>query len=175
MAIKKENVNLTYDALWLKTFMDSGEMTFYNREIFISPGMAGRLDIFMQLLGNVGGYARTTNFDKDIDVVVVSDYLMKKFKNGEKDEFFQMLEDLINANATPYRKLKFVTESIVLDYLNTRANGQLRQNKKDLKDKDTTPTLKEAIMQGIDRDELMLGMIKKYKDSTKEPQQQNLF
>ena len=152
MAIKKENVNLTYDALWFKTFMDSGEMTFYNREIFISPGMAGRLDIFMQLLGNVGGYARTTNFDKDIDVVVVSDYLMKKFKNGEKDEFFQMLEDLINANATPYRKLKFVTESIVLDYLNTRANGQLRQNKKDLKDKDTTPTLKEAIMQGIDRD-----------------------
>lgn len=175
MAIKKENVNLTYDALWFKTFMDSGEMTFYNREIFISPGMAGRLDIFMQLLGNVGGYARTTNFDKDIDVVVVSDYLMKKFKNGEKDEFFQMLEDLINANANPYRKLKFVTESIVLDYLNTRANGQLRQNKKDLKDKDTTPTLKEAIMQGIDRDELMLGMIKKYKDSTKEPQQQNLF
>ena len=38
MAIKKENVNLTYDALWFKTFMDSGEMTFYNREIFISPG-----------------------------------------------------------------------------------------------------------------------------------------
>ena len=53
MAIKKENVNLTYDALWFKTFMDSGELTFYNREIFISPGMAGRLDIFMQLLGNV--------------------------------------------------------------------------------------------------------------------------
>ena len=42
MAIKKENVNLTYDALWFKTFMDSGELTFYNREIFISPGMAGR-------------------------------------------------------------------------------------------------------------------------------------
>lgn len=33
----------------------------------------------------------------------------------------------------------------------------------------------EAINQGIERDELMLGMIKKYKESTKEPQQQNLF
>ena len=175
MAIKKENVNLTYDALWFKTFMDSGELTFYNREIFISPGMAGRLDIFMQLLGNVGGYARTTNFDKDLDVVVVSDYLMNKFKSGEKDEFFQMLEDLINASATPYRKLKFTTESIVLESLNTRARGQLRQNKKDLKDKNTTPQMIEAINLGIERDELMLGMIKKYKESTKEPQQQNLF
>lgn len=175
MAIKKENVNLTYDALWFKTFMDSGELTFYNREIFISLGMAGRLDIFMQLLGNVGGYARTTNFDKDLDVVVVSDYLMNKFKSGEKDEFFQMLEDLINGSATPYRKLKFTTESIVLESLNTRASGQLRQNKKDLKDKNTTPQMIEAINQGIERDELMLGMIKKYKESAKEPQQQNLF
>ena len=85
MAIKKDKVNLTYDALWFKIFMDSGEMTFYNREIFISPGMAGRLDIFMQLLGNVGGYARTTNFEKDINVVVFSDFLMDKYKNGEKD------------------------------------------------------------------------------------------
>lgn len=33
----------------------------------------------------------------------------------------------------------------------------------------------EAINQGIERDELMLGMIKKYKESAKEPQQQNLF
>lgn len=86
-----------------------------------------------------------------------------------------MLEDLINGSATPYRKLKFTTESIVLESLNTRASGQLRQNKKDLKDKNTTPQMIEAINQGIERDELMLGMIKKYKESTKEPQQQNLF
>lgn len=113
----------------------------------------------------------TTNFDKDLDVVVVSDYLMNKFKSGEKDEFFQMLEDLINASATPYRKLKFTTESIVLESLNTRASGQLRQNKKDLNDKNTTPQMIEAINQGIERDELMLGMIKKYKESAKEVQQ----
>ena len=123
----------------------------------------------------MGGYARTTNFDKDLDVVVVSDYLMNKFKSGEKDEFFQMLEDLINGSATPYLKLKFTTESIVLESLNTRASGQLRQNKKDLKDKNTTPQMIEAINLGIERDELMLGMIKKYKESIKEPQQQNLF
>jgi hypothetical protein len=79
------------------------------------------------------------------------------------------------SSATPYRKLKFTTESIVLESLNTRASGQLRQNKKDLKDKNTTPQMIEAINQGIERDELMLGMIKKYKESTKEPQQQNLF
>jgi hypothetical protein len=35
----------------------------------------------------------------------------------------KMLEDLINASATPYRKLKFTTESIVLESLNTRASN----------------------------------------------------
>lgn len=175
MAIKKDKVNLTYDALWFKIFMDSGEMTFYNREIFISPGMAGRLDIFMQLLGNVGGYARTTNFEKDINVVVFSDFLMDRYKNGEKDEFFQMLEDLINGSSTPYRKLRFTTEALVIDLLNNRATGQLKQNKKDYQDETNSAELKEKIAKGIERDELMLSMIKKYKDSTKQPQQQSLF
>ena len=29
MAAKKENVNLTYDALWFKIFMDSLDVKFY--------------------------------------------------------------------------------------------------------------------------------------------------
>lgn len=130
---------------------------------------------FMQMLGNVGGYARTNDFNKDIDVVVVSNYLMDKFKAGEKDEFFQLLEDAINGNNTPYRKLKFTTESLLLDYLKDRANGRIRQNQKDLKAKDNTEDLNERIQSSISKDELMLSMIKKYKDSAKELQEQSLF
>lgn len=51
MAIKKENVNLTYDALWFKTFMDSGEMTFYNREIFISSGYGWKAGYLHAVVG----------------------------------------------------------------------------------------------------------------------------
>lgn len=175
MAAKKENVNLTYDALWFKIFMDSYDIKYYGREIFISAGLSGRQDVFMQMLGNIGGYARMNDFNKDIDVVIVSNYLMDKFKNGEKDEFFQMLEDAINGNNTPYRKLKFTTENLLLDYLKDRASGRIRQNQKDLKEKDNTEELNERIEASIEKDQVMLNLIKKYKESTKEPQQQNLF
>ncbi|WP_317339757.1 hypothetical protein [Phocaeicola coprocola] len=175
MAAKKETVNLTYDALWFKIFMDSYDIKFYGREIFISSGLSGRRDLFMQMLGNVGGYARMNDFNKDIDVVIVSNYLMDKFKSGEKDEFFQILEDAINASNTPYRKLKFTTENLLLDYLKDRANGRIRQNQKDLKENDNTVALNERIEDSIKKDQVMLDLIKKYKESTKEPQQQNLF
>ena len=175
MATKKGSVNLTYDALWFKIFMDSYDIKYYGREIFISSGLAGRQDVFMQMLGNVGGYARMNDFNKDIDVVIVSNYLMDRFKNGEKNDFFQKLEDAINANNTPYRKLKFTTENLLLDYLKDRANGRIRQNQKDLKDKNNTVDLNERIEASIEKDQVMLDLIKKYKESTKEPQQQNLF
>jgi hypothetical protein len=29
MSIKKEKVNITYDAIWLKIFMDSDELSMY--------------------------------------------------------------------------------------------------------------------------------------------------
>lgn len=171
MAAKKENVNLTYDALWFKIFMDSLDIKFYGKEIFISSGLAGNQSVFMQMLGNIGGYARTTDFDKDIDVVIISDKMLDDFKNGIKDNFIQMLEDKINGSNTPYRKLKFTTENLLLETLKTRANGRIRTNTKDLKDEKNTIELNALITQAIERDELMLSMIKRYRDSVKEVQQ----
>lgn len=174
MAIKTV-VNLTYEALEFKIFMDSLDINFYGKEIFISTGLAGKKDIFMQMLGNVGGYARMVDFDKDITVVIISDNMMQRFKEGDKDVFIQMIEDKINANNTPYRKLKFTTEERVLDYMDTRAKGRISQNRKDLKDKTNTEDLNERINASITRDEVMLDMIKRYKESMKIPQQQDLF
>lgn len=171
MAAKKENVNLTYDALWFKIFMDSLDIKFYGKEIFISSGLAGNQSVFMQMLGNIGGYARITDFDKDIDVVIISDKMLDDFKNGIKDNFIQMLEDKINGSNTPYRKLKFTTENLLLETLKTRANGRIRTNTKDLKDEKNTIELNALITQAIERDELMLSMIKRYRDSAKEVQQ----
>lgn len=175
MAVKKEQLNLTYDTLAFKVFMDSGETYFYGKEIYITSGLAGNKDIFMQLLGNVGGYARLNDFDKDIDVVIFSDSVMSRFKEGDKDAFIQLLETLINGNNTPYRKLRFTTEERVIDYMKTRANGRIRQNKKDLNDKSNTADLNQRILASIDSDELMLDMVKRYLGSTKELKQQELF
>lgn len=115
------------------------------------------------------------DFDKDITIVILSDNMMQRFKQGDKDAFIQMIEDKINASNTPYRKLKFTTEERVLDYMDSRARGHVLQNKKDLKDKKNSADLNERIQAAIDRDELMLDMVKRYKESTKIPQQQDLF
>lgn len=82
-----------------------------------------------------------------------------------------MLEDKINGSNTPYRKLKFTTENLLLETLKTRANGRIRTNSKDLKDEKNTIELNALITQAIERDELMLSMIKRYRDSVKEIQQ----
>ena len=155
--------------------MDSSEMKFYGKEIFIAPGLAGNIGIFMQLLGNLGGFARMNNFDKDISLVIIPDVMMRKYMEGEKDEFIQMLEDKINANNTPYRKLKFITEELALDMMYTRASGHLRQNNKDLKDDNNSLEMRDEIQESMKSDTLMLDMIKKYKQSAKEPKQQSLF
>ena len=82
-----------------------------------------------------------------------------------------MLEDKINGSNTPYRKLKFTTENLLLETLKTRANGRIRTNSKDLKDEKNTIELNALITQAIERDELMLSMIKRYRDSVNEIQQ----
>lgn len=178
MAAKKENVNLTYDALWFKIFMDSLDIKFYGKEIFISSGLAGNQGVFMQLIGNIGGYARMVDFEKDIEVVVISDKMLSDFKSGIKDEFIQLVEDRINESNTAFRKLKFTTENLLLETLKTRANGRIKTNTKDLKDEKNTLELNALITQAIERDELMLSMIKRYRDSAKENityNQDNLF
>ncbi|MGL5894752.1 MAG: hypothetical protein ACRCZM_09090 [Bacteroidales bacterium] len=172
---KKDSVNLTYDALWFKIFMDSGDMSFYGKEAFITKGLSGREDTFLQLLGNLGCYARLSSFEKDITILIISDSMMVQYLNGYKDPFIQEVEDKINGSNTPYRKLKFITEAGVLEHMRIRANGRTTQNKKDLKDENISDSLRERINQSIEKDQLLLDMIKRYKESSKEPIQQRLF
>ena len=102
----------------------------------------------MQMLGNVGGYARLVDFDKDITIVILSDNMMQRFKQGDKDAFIQMIEDKINASIS-YRKLKFTTEERVLDYMDSRARGHVLQNKKDLKDKKNSADLNVTLFRRL--------------------------
>lgn len=45
MSIKKEKVNITYDAIWLKIFMDSDELSMYSKEVFVTKDIAGDKNI----------------------------------------------------------------------------------------------------------------------------------
>lgn len=172
MAQKKNPVSITYDALWLKIFMDSNETNLYDKDVFITDGIIGNIDILSQLIGNVGGRARNDNFDKDINVVIFSDKMLLKYKDdGYKDTFIQEIENRINASNTPYRKMIFLSETIILDSFTDRAKGLLKMNKKDVNNKLITTEDKKFLQGAIERDENMLSMIKDYK----EPKQTSLF
>lgn len=175
MSIKKDKVNITYEALWFKIFMDSNEQSMYEKEVFVTQGLSGNNDLFMQMIGNVGGYARQSDFDKDIDVVIFSDKMMSDFKGGYKDPFIQSLEDAINANNTPLRKLRFTTEELLLDYFKSRATSRLNQDKKDAKGKNNSSDLKQMLEECIEEDKVMLDILKKYGNSFSNPIQKEMF
>lgn len=175
MSIKKEKVNITYDAIWLKIFMDSDELSMYGKEVFVTKDIAGDKNILLQMIGNVGGFARMVDFDKDITLVIFSDSMLNKLRNGDKDPFIQQLEDLINGSNTPYRKLIFTSETLVLDYFKTRAAGRLNQDKKDSKSKSNSPELNQMLKESIEEDKVMIDMLKKYNASDNKAKQAEIF
>lgn len=175
MSIKKEKVNITYDAIWLKIFMDSDELSMYGKEVFVTKDIGGDKNILLQMIGNVGGFARMDNFDKDIILVIFSDNILNRLKNGDKDPFIQQVEDLINGSNTPYRKLIFTSETLVLDYFKTRATGRLNQDKKDSKSRSNSPELNQILQDSIKEDKVMIDMLKKYSDSTNKGKQAEMF
>jgi len=164
MGYEDKPVNITYDALWLKSYVDSENIYVYDKDVFVAHGLFGRKDVFMQMIGNIGGRARSENFDKDISLVIISDDIMNRFRNGDKDAFVVDLESRINMSNTPYRKLTFTTEALFLKYLKTRATTKLRINRQDFKDKTNTEEDNGVIKNAIERDELMICLLKKYKE-----------
>lgn len=167
METTKKNVCITYDGLCLKIFMDSNETSMYGKEVFITNGMSGDVNILYQMIGNVGGYARNLDFDKDIDVIIFSDKIISDLRKNIKCSFIEHLEDFLNQKNTPYRKLRFISETNLLDYLNMRARSRLVQDKKDSNNKKISPDLKWMAVDSLEMDTNLLEMVKKYRASIK--------
>jgi len=150
---KKEFVKITSDGLNLVTVLNYSNIAdgsgFYGKEIFLTDGFKGDTQYLFQSFGNVGAHPRSRDLDKDISFIIISDKFIDLFESGTQVEFITDLENRLNQNNSPYRRMKFISEEQVVWYFENRAKAN--------------------------NDEILDDLIKKYKSSRKESIQQNLF
>ncbi|MDR1883720.1 MAG: hypothetical protein LBR26_13190 [Prevotella sp.] len=150
---KKETVKLTPEGLQLVTVLDYGSIAemngFYQKEVFFTAGFEGEKSYLYQALGNLGAYARDYDFDKDISLVIIGNGILESYKNGNPQSFIPELEEKLNMNSSPYRRMKFISEDQLTWYLENRIK--------------------------LTEDEQLAGLIKKYRESKKKCSSGNLF
>ena len=139
MALKKENVIITPEGLQLVTVLNYSSIEdingFYGKEVFFTEGFDGELLYLFQALGNLGANARAKDFDKDIDVMIISNNIMNNMYSDLAYNFRMNLEDKLNQNNSPYRRLKFISEEHLINYILRRANSSDDDYSQELIDK----------------------------------------
>lgn len=150
---KKETIKLTSEGLQLVTVLDYSSIAemngFYQKEVFFTNGFKGNKSLLYQALGNLGAYARDYDFDKEISLVVISNLILDNFYQGIEHPFIKELEEKLNQNSSPYRRMKFITEEQLIWYIENRIK--------------------------LTNDDQLGGLLQKYKDSRKENLIGNLF
>ncbi|MDR1182684.1 MAG: hypothetical protein LBL13_11960 [Bacteroidales bacterium] len=122
--MKKQNVKLTKEGLNLVTvlcYSNIGEMSgLYDKEVFFTKSFCGDIKYLHQLTGNLGGHPRNENLNEEIDYVILSNAILDAFDLNNLDVFFVELEDKLNRNNSPYRKIKFISEEQLIQYFENR-------------------------------------------------------
>ncbi|GAB6120972.1 hypothetical protein [Dysgonomonas termitidis] len=150
---KKETVKLTPEGLQLTTvlhYSSIAEMNgFYGKEVFFTTGFKGDKSYLYQALGNFGAFARDYDYDKDISLVIISNAIIDSYRNEIVHPFISDLEEKLNLNSSPYRRMKFISEDQLIWYIENRIS--------------------------LTKDKLTDSLIRKYKESKKEIRMDSLF
>ena len=150
---KKEFIKITPEGLNLITVLNYSSIAdgsgFYGKEIFLTDGFKGDTQYLFQSFGNVGAHPRNKDLDKDVSFIIISDKLIDLFESGIPVDFIADLENRLNQNNSPYRRMKFISEEQVVWYFENRAKAN--------------------------NDEILDDLIKKYKAGKKECFQPSLF
>ncbi len=122
-----KNLNITFDFLFNSKFPNILHFNFYEythslytKNLFMHD-IKGRKDLLLQSLGNIGAYS---NFEFDplnIDYCWLKRGTIEKLKNGEKDEFIQIITDKYNSSSHDKFTYKFIIESEALFWMEFRA------------------------------------------------------
>ncbi len=89
------------------------------KEIFI-PNIPGiDMNIFYQLIGNLGGYANKEYFD-DTNMIMLSDETLTKLKQGIKDNTILEIEERYNKSNTKIFNIQFTNESDFIHFVEQR-------------------------------------------------------
>jgi hypothetical protein len=148
--MKKQKVKLTKEGLELVTalcYSTIGEMSgFYDKEVFFTEGFKGDVKYLYQLTGNLGGHPRYENLNEEVNCIILSNKILDTF---DSNAFFVDLENKLNQNNSPYRRIKFISEDQLIQYFENRikmtedeSSNVLMKNYKESKKNTDTNTSK---------------------------------
>lgn len=89
------------------------------KEIFVPPIQGINMDVFFQLIGNLGGYANREYFD-ETNMVLLSDNTLSKLERGVKDDIILDIENRYNNSNTKIFNVQFTSESDFINWVKIR-------------------------------------------------------
>jgi len=150
---KKEIVQITLEGLKLLTVLNYSSIAeingFYGKEVYFTDGFNSEILCLFQALGNVGAFARNKELEGDIHCIIVSNIIMNNPDSELYISFVSELQEKLNQNNSPFRRIKIFSEDQLIWYMENRAK--------------------------ITNDSQLSDLIKRYKSSIKQPTQQQLF
>lgn len=124
-----KNVDINYDFIFKSKIPTLQHFNFYEythplgqKEIFLH-GIKGNKDLLYQSLGNIGAYSNSEFDPMLIDFCWLREDTIKKLRNGEKDEFIQLITEKYNSSSSIKFTYKFIVESEAIYWMLYRAKS----------------------------------------------------
>lgn len=99
--------------------MTNGSNSLAGKEIFVPDFENVNMNIFRQLIGNIGGYANNEYYE-DTNVVMLSDSTLAKLKQGIKDDTILTIEEAYNRGSSDEFNVQFTCESDFMKWIKVR-------------------------------------------------------
>lgn len=91
----------------------------YGLEMFV-PNIPGvNMNVFRQIIGNLGGYANAEYYD-ETNVILLGDETLRKLEQGIKDDTIRYIEDKYNNGSSPMFNVQFTCESDFIAWVEKR-------------------------------------------------------
>lgn len=91
----------------------------YGLEMFV-PDIPGiNMNVFRQIIGNLGGYANAEYYD-ETNVILLGDDTLHKLESGLKDDIIRYIEEKYNNSSSPMFNIQFTSESDFIAWVRMR-------------------------------------------------------
>lgn len=91
----------------------------YGLEIFVPDIPGVNMNVFRQIIGNLGGYANAEYYD-ETNVILLGDETLRKLEQGIKDETICYIENKYNNGSSPMFNVQFTCESDFIAWVEKR-------------------------------------------------------
>lgn len=99
---------------------ENGRNVISLKEIFFGKGLAGNVDLFYQICGNLGAAGDSHQIYPETNLILLSDSTLSKLEKGEKDETIQYIQNYYNSNKSIVFDFSFLSENDVLKFCKER-------------------------------------------------------